>query len=182
MMHIKRIDEMVEPNSQIDKDEFDSVIIEKGPNKKTWNYKGYVIELKSCTDKYIVLIESKHKGISYEIHIENESSSAITQKEKDILFNALYNSLKGNDVLTSFGGCTPGGLVAIENLVKKYGFKKIGTYSGKKLYWSSPRLIDSKKFNDFINNPRHKDMFKVIDDSKPLSIDNTIPIISVIKK
>ena len=70
------------------------------------------------------------EGISYEIHIENESGSPITQDEKDILFNALYGLLKNNDVLTSFGGCTPGGLVAMENLVKKYGFKKIGEYSG----------------------------------------------------
>jgi hypothetical protein len=80
---------------------FDSVNIKKGPNKKTWNYNGYVIELKSDINKYIVLLESKYKGISYEMHIENESDSSITQEEKDILFNALYDLLKDNDVLTS---------------------------------------------------------------------------------
>lgn len=173
---------MSEPNNQMDKSEFGSVIIKKGKNKKTWNRNGYVIELKSDRNKYLVLLESEQRGVSYELHIENESGSPITQDEKDILFNALYGLLKDNDVLTSFGGCTPGGLTAIENLVRKYGFKKIGTYSGEKLYWSSPRLIDSKKFDNFINNPKHKDMFKVVDRSKPLSLDNTVPIISVIKK
>lgn len=166
----------------LNESEFDSVIIKKGPNKKTWNYNGFVIELKSDRNKYIVLLESKYKEISYEIHIENESDSPITQEEKDILFNALYDLLKDNDVLTSFGGCTPGGLVAIENLIKKYRFKKIGTYSGEKLYWSSPRLVNSKKFNEFINNPEHRNKFKIIDKSEPLTVDNTIPIISVIKK
>jgi len=177
---MKDVDKIVK--KRLNESLFDFVIIKKGPNKKTWNYNGYVIELKSDRNKYIVLLESKCKGISYEMHIENESDSSITQEEKNILFNALYDLLKDNDVLTSFGGCTPGGLIAIENLIKKYRFKKIGTYSGEKLYWSSPRLIDSKRFNDFINNPEHRDMYKIIDKSKPLSVDNTTPIISVIKK
>ena len=177
---MKDVDKIVK--KRLNESLFDFVIIKKGPNKKTWNYNGYVIELKSDRNKYIVLLESKCKGISYEMHIENESDSSITQEEKNILFNALYDLLKDNDVLTSFGGCTPGGLIAIENLIKKYRFKKIGTYSGEKLYWSSPRLIGSKRFNDFINNPEHRDMYKIIDKSKPLSVDNTTPIISVIKK
>ena len=174
MVHVKRVGEMAGQS--------DSVVIKKGPDKKTWGRDGYVIELKSDSDKYIVLLKSEHKGVSYEIHIENESGHPITQEEKDILFKALYDSLKENDVVTSFGGCTPGGLVAMDNLVRKYGFRRIGSYSGEELYWSSPRLIDSGKFDDFIKNPKHRGMFKVVDDSKPLSFGNTAPVISIVKK
>lgn len=158
-----------------------SVIIRTGPNKKTWGCNGYVIELRLNKDKYIVLLESSQKGISYEMHIKNKSDSQITQEEKDILFDALYNFLEDNDVLTSFGGCTPGGLTAIENLIKKYGFEKIDSYHGEYLYWATG-LIDNKKFDNWINKPEHRNMFEIIDNSKPLSISNTLPIIPVIKK
>lgn len=158
------------------------VIIEKGPNEKTWHNEGYVISLASDRNKYIVLLKSTHKNISYEIHIENESGWPITQNEKDILFRALYDSLEKGDVITSFGGCTPGGLSAMQNLVKKYGFTKIGEYSGEHIYWSSPRLVDCNNFNKWINNPEHKNMFTVKKPSEPLTMENTKPVIWIVRK
>ena len=163
---------------------FESKIIIEGSNEKTWNRDGFSISLRDQYMKYIAVLVSSKEKYDYFIHFENETSpySPYTNEEKDILFKALSQHLKSGDVITTEGGVTPGGISAFKKLALYYGFEIIGKHEGKSVYWASPRILDKSKMKEWFENPEHKKDFKVIDFSKPVSIENTTPIVVVLKK
>jgi len=112
--------------------------------------------------KYFAVLVSNKQKYDYLLHFENETDGKpYTDDEKNILFNALANSLSSGDIVTTEGGVTPGGISAFKKLTN-YGFKIIGKHDGKSVYWASPRILDKEKLNKWLANPEHKKDFKII--------------------
>jgi hypothetical protein len=163
---------------------FENKVILEGPNEKTWNRDGFSISLKDQYMKYIAVLLSPKDRYDYFVHFENETYpfSPYTEEEKDILFKALSQHLKSGDIITTEGGVTPGGISAFKKLALYYGFEIIRTHEGKSVYWASKRILDESKMKEWFANPLHKKDFKVIDPSKPITIENTKPVVVVLKK
>lgn len=113
------------------------------------------------------------------MHFENFSDEPYTDKEKDILLTALSAVVDAGEVVTTEGGVTPGGISAIKKLCNK-GFTKIGTNSGKRVYWA-PTLIDFSKFCKWISSADKED-YKRNDKTSWPNLDNTSPVVWVIRK
>lgn len=154
------------------------VIIED-KNEKTWNLDGISISLKQDHLKYFVLLTSNKDGIDWFIHFENHSTTPFTSEEKYTLYLAVADIIEDGDVVTTEGGVTPGGISAIKNL-SKYGFQKIGENKGKNVYWSE-NLMDYTKFNKWLINAKPTD-YVVKDKTKFLTLDNTAPIVWIMRK
>lgn len=146
----------------------------------TWDMDGFYVALNDEPRKYMVALLSPFHNIDWDIHMENKSGSPMTSEEKDILFKALTDNMVSGDVVTSHGGCTPGGISGIKNLAN-YGFKVIGTNSGKDVYWASFNLLDMDKFNKWIQHAPKED-YIVIDETKPLTLDNVRPVLKIMQK
>lgn len=153
----------------------------------TWSYKHNLhisFSLAEQPKKSLVIVPDQDKF--YNLHDNNETSKPYTNEELDRLMRSIADYIKVGEKLTTLGGVTPGGL----NLVKrfaKYGFDKIGEYCGYDLQWSnvfSPKdnAMDDEKFAEWLNNPDHKNDFKILKDDTKLNEKNTCPIVWVLEK
>jgi len=158
---------------------FGNDVIIEGKSTKTWDMDGISISLRKNDMKYIALLLSNGK-YDWLIHFENETNQPYTDNEKEILFNAVADIVKPDDLLTTEGGVTPGGISGIKKL-KMHGFKQAGVNKGDNVYWASDRLLDRDKFNKWIQNANEDD-YIVIDKDKPLTIENTKPVVQVLEK
>lgn len=125
------------------------------------------------------------------LHISNETSESFTEEELDRLIRSVAEYMQVGEKLTTRGGVTPGGL----NLIKRfanYGFDKVGEYCDEfMLMWSGkslckefklPLILDYEKFAQWLNNPAHKDDFKILKNNAKLSEKNTCPIVWELEK
>ncbi|MBO7481147.1 MAG: leucine-rich repeat domain-containing protein [Bacteroidales bacterium] len=153
----------------------------------TWSYKHNLhisFSLAEQPKKSLVIVPDQDKF--YNLHDNNETSKPYTNEELDRLMRSIADYIQVGEKLTTLGGVTPGGL----NLVKrfaKYGFDKIGEYCGYDLQWSnvfSPKdnAMDDEKFAKWLNNPDHKNDFKILDDNAQLNAKNTRPIVWELEK
>lgn len=150
-----------------------------GTGRKTWNQEGLTLSLKSDENKYFVMLTSKKK-FDWLLHFENDSDSPYTNEEKLTLIEASVDLMNSGDIISTEGGVTPGGISCLKRY-QMYGFDIIGTNSGESVYWASPRILDAKKFAKWIQTADPTD-YKVIDKTKPLTIENTRPVVKVLKK
>ena len=153
----------------------------EGPGEKTWGLPGFSITLKTNYMKYFVVLLANSKKYDYYLHFENESDEPYTEREKNILFTALSSVLKKGDRVTTSGGVTPGGISALKNLII-YNFEIEEYISNDQIQWASDRLFNKEKFAAWVKNPKHKNDFKIIDNTKPITKDNTKPVIPVLVK
>lgn len=119
------------------------------------------------------------QGVNY-MHLYAPKGGRISESELCRLLQSVAEYVPSGEVVTSRGGCTPGGLCAIKRLVK-YGFEKIGEYSGCDLDWSEP-LIDKAKYIRFVNNPKHYGDYHLLDEREQRQMKNTVPIIWTLRK
>jgi hypothetical protein len=119
------------------------------------------------------------QGVNY-IHFYVPKGGCISESELGRLLQSVAGYVPSGGIVTSRGGCTPGGLCAIKRLVK-YGFEKIGEYTGYDLDWSEP-LIDRAKYIRFVNNPKHYGDYHLLDEREQRQMKNTVPIIWILRK
>lgn len=158
---------------------------------RKWS-KHIVFSLRECRRKSVILIpaepnsdEYARKGFSayscvYMFHFRNNSGEAYGKDEVERLLRSVGAYLKVGDVITSRGGCTPGGLSAVKWFAD-YGFEKCGEYHGWYLYWAG-REMDSDKFAEWVANPKHKDDFVFLGDFGDASPAYTSPVIWELRK
>lgn len=125
------------------------------------------------------------------LHVDNETSEPFTEEELDRLIRSVADYMQVGEKLTTSGGVTPGGLSLIKRFAN-YGFDKVGEYSDDfMLKWSgdalckefkAPLVLDYEKFAEWLNNPAHKNDFKILDDNAQLSEKNTRPIVWELEK
>ena len=125
------------------------------------------------------------------LHISNETSEPFTEEELDRLIRSVADYMQVGEKLTTSGGVTPGGLSLIKRFAN-YGFDKVGEYSDDfMLKWSgdalckefkAPLVLNYEKFAEWLNNPAHKNDFKILDDNAQLSEKNTRPIVWELEK
>lgn len=89
--------------------------------------------------------------------------------------------IKPGEIISTRGGVTPGGISALKKFVN-YGFEIIDTYSGKKLIWATEDLLDIDKFNEWIAKENHKNDYKIIDETLPITKENTMPVVVILRK
>lgn len=156
----------------------DIIIEPQGP--KTFNREGIAVCLKKEPLKYFVLLTSNKYNIDWILHFENDSEKEFTPDEKFILFDAISDIIQSGDVVTTEGGITPGGISAMKNLAF-HGFEIIGNNSGQHIYWASDRMLDREKFDRWIQHA-DKDDYKVNNKQLPLTVENTRPVVKILKK
>lgn len=155
-----------------------NVIIGGKSHEKTWDREGLSLSLKSDEDKYFVMLTS-NKKFDWLLHFENDSDTPYTNEEKITLIEAATDLMDSGDIISTEGGVTPGGISCLKRF-EIFGFDIIGTHSGEDVYWA-PTLTDPKKWARWIQTADPND-YIVIDKSKPLSIENTRPVVKVLKK
>ena len=101
----------------------------EGQGPKTFNREGLSISLKAEPMKYFVLLTSNKKNVDWIIHFENNSEKPFTDEEKFILFDAVADVIQPDDIVTTEGGVTPGGISALKHM-PFHGYKIIGKNSG----------------------------------------------------
>ena len=152
----------------------------EGQGPKTFNREGLSISLKTEPMKYFVLLTSNKKNVDWIIHFENESEKPFTDEEKFILFDAVADVIQPDDIVTTEGGVTPGGISALKHM-PFHGFEIIGKNSGQHVYWASDRMLDREKFDRWIQHA-DKDDYKVNNKQMPLTVENTRPVVKVLRK
>lgn len=125
------------------------------------------------------LLDAGGRGVNY-MHLYTQKGGRISESELDRLLRSVSEYVPSGEVVTSRGGCTPGGLCATKRLVK-HGFEKIGEYTGCDIYWSEP-LIDKAKYIRFVNNPKHYGDYHLLDEREQRQMENTVPIIWILRK
>lgn len=156
-----------------------SAVTIEGTGRKTWNLEGISLSLKSDENKYFVMLTSKKK-FDWLLHFENDSDSPYTTEEKLTLIGASSDLMDTGDIISTEGGITPGGISCLKRY-QMYGFDIIGKNSGQNVYWASPRILDANKFAKWIQTADPSD-YIIIDKTKPLTIENTRPVVSVLQK
>lgn len=151
----------------------------EGKGIKTWDSEGISLSLKSDENKYFVMLTSDKK-FDWLLHFENDSDSPYTDEEKFTLIQATVDLMDSGDIISTEGGVTPGGISCLKRF-EMFGFDIIGTHSGGSVYWASSKLIDYNKWIKWIQTADPSD-YIVIDKSQPLTIDNTRPVVKVLRK
>jgi len=158
----------------------------------SWNCKNghhITFSLAEQTGKWFMLLP-RQDNYNY-LHVGNETSEPFAEEELDRLIRSVADYMQVGEKLTTRGGVTPGGL----NLIKRfanYGFDKVDEYCDEfTLMWSGdalckeckvPFILDYEKFAEWLNNPAHKNDFKILKDDAKLSEKNTCPIVWVLEK
>ncbi len=157
-----------------------------------WNCKNehhITFSLAEQTGKWFMLLPRQDNYIY--LHVGNETSEPFAEEELDRLIRSVADYMQVGEKLTTRGGVTPGGL----NLIKRfanYGFDKVDEYCDEfTLMWSGdalckeckvPFILDYEKFAKWLNNPAHKNDFKILKDDAPISEQNTCPIVWELEK
>ena len=157
-----------------------------------WNCKNehhITFSLAEQTGKWFMLLPRQDNYIY--LHVGNETSEPFAEEELDRLIRSVADYMQVGEKLTTRGGVTPGGL----NLIKRfanYGFDKVDEYCDEfTLMWSGdalckeckvPFILDYEKFAEWLNNPAHKNDFKILKDKAKLSEKNTCPIVWELEK
>ena len=157
-----------------------------------WNCKNehhITFSLAEQTGKWFMLLPRQDNYIY--LHVGNETSEPFAEEELDRLIRSVADYMQIGEKLTTRGGVTPGGL----NLIKRfanYGFDKVDEYCDEfTLMWSGdalckeckvPFIFDYEKFAEWLNNPAHKNDFKILKDKAKLNEKNTCPIVWVLEK
>lgn len=152
----------------------------EGQGPKTFNKEGLSISLKAEPMKYFVLLTSNKKNVDWIIHFENNSEKPFTDEEKFILFDAVADIIQPDDIVTTEGGVTPGGISALKHM-PFHGFEIIGKNSGQHVYWASDRLLDREKFDKWIQHA-DKDDYRINNKQMPLTVENTSPVVKILRK
>lgn len=156
-------------------------VILEGPSEKTWNKPGFTVSLSDNALKFFVALLSKSKKYDYILHFENYSDTELTTAQKTALFKKLADAIKPGEIVTTEGGVTPGGIHALKNLVN-YGFEIIDTNKGARVLWATDKLLDNDKLTKWFTEDEHKDEFEILDDTLPITKENTRPIVAVLVK
>ena len=108
------------------------------------------------------------------------NSRTFTDEEKFILFDAVADIIQPDDIVTTEGGVTPGGISALKHM-PFHGFEIIGKNSGQHVYWASDRLLDREKFDKWIQHA-DKDDYRINNKQMPLTVENTRPVVKILRK
>ncbi len=150
-----------------------------GCGRKTWGLDGISLSLKSDEGKYFVMLTSTKK-FDWLLHFENDSDEPYTNEDKIKLIEATANLTDSGDIISTEGGITPGGISCLKRF-QMFGFDIIGTNSGQNVYWASNRLLDSNKWKKWISSADKND-YIIIDKNKPITIENTRPVVKILRK
>ncbi len=109
-----------------------------------------------------------------------KSRKPYTDDEIERLVSCVSEYLKPGDMVTSRGGCTPGGLHGVKRFVG-HGFVKTGEYYGDRLYWSEPE-VDMDKFSKWVAKAENNGDFRAVCECTEYTLDSVQPVIWEVRK